>query len=108
MMWATLEWCGRTPKGYAVDPSHVIVALLIENGLLTVRSSGLVGLTVKGRTVLKRRAMRPPKRKRKTGQEQPMPKVEELDRPSAVTRSPFEKKHGFTLLPFSRRQSRQT
>jgi len=62
LMWATMKRCGTSSKGCRIDPSDGIVALLIKSGLLTIRSSGFVAITVKGRQALKR-AARAPKKK---------------------------------------------
>jgi hypothetical protein len=53
---ATLKQCGKAPKGCRTDTGDRIVALLIKSGLLVVRNSGLVAITVKGREALHRAA----------------------------------------------------
>jgi hypothetical protein len=51
LLSAILERCARSPKGYPMDASHVIIALLIGHGLLVAREDYRVALTAKGREI---------------------------------------------------------
>jgi hypothetical protein len=91
-------------KGGRVDPANGIVALLIKSGLLTVRKSGLVALTVKGREALQR-AARTSKKKPDAFKKKPALPPQRMNIPEVATASRRGDTEGATatILRFRRR-----
>ena len=49
LMWATLERCGRTPKGFHVDASHPVVAMQSPGAT----QAGVYGGRIRARVVVR-------------------------------------------------------
>jgi len=104
LIWPMLQRCGTSAKGCRLDLSDGIVRLLIDRGLLTVRKSGFVALTVKGREALKR-AAHASKKKPGAAKKKPALTAKGATIPGAATTSRRRDSQGATatILRFSRR-----
>jgi hypothetical protein len=85
-----------------MDPSDGIVLLLIKSGLLTIRKSGFVALTIKGREALKR-AAQVSKTKREAFKKKPALSRTDIPRAATANRRAGTEGATATILRFRRR-----